>query len=250
MRARRVLYLLVLLLPLLTGGCTFYVIEQISPTENRYFEYTAAHRDKAGNIIICVMEGIHGPYSMEGDDNLRFILPVEAFSKGPAERPKLEVRTQPELPIYRIPDGGMELPCPDRGSPESEALMSVTVHSTGDGSTGNGDIAEMEAANVSNDALWAYFQIRAETNAIFVFFPHRDGDGPNDRTPSTRKRVVYIHDQPVFAGSRAVELRAGPKKGNLLYVPLLPFTVAHDIVIGAFMGLSYILVILPYKAFS
>lgn len=235
MRARRAICLLVLLLPLFSGGCaTPYVIEQISPSEEDTYHYAPAYRDAAGNIILCVDDLVNGGYFM-GVDELRFVFPAEAVSKGLAGRPKLDLRSRPELPVYYIPKTGIGPPCPDRGSPEAVSLPSVTVNSIDLGA-----IPELAAANVSDDALWTYFQTRAETDAIYVFRSRRKGDAP------TRKRVVYVHDQPVFAGSRAVELRPGPKEGSLAYVPLVPFAVAYDLV----MGTLFVIFALPVMAFS
>lgn len=235
MRVRWFFSLLVLLLPLVAGGCaTPYVIEQISPSKEDTYHYSPAYRDSAGNIILCVTDLMGGGYSWGGDE-LRFVFPVDAFSKGPTERPKLEMRNQPELPVYRIPKTGIGPPCPDRGSQEAASLLSVTVNSIG-----FGDISELRAANVSDDALWTYFQGRAESDAIYVFQSRHGDDAP------PRKRVVYVHDQPVFAGSRVVELHARPKEGSLLYVPLVPIAVAYDLVMGAL----FVVFALPVMALS
>jgi hypothetical protein len=234
-QTRGYISLLVLLLPQLTGGCaTPYVIEKISPSKEDTYHYAPAYRDLTGNIILCVTDLWDGGYFVGGDE-LRFVFPVDAFSKGPAERPTLEMRNQPELPVYRIPKTGIGPPCPDRGSQEAASLLSVTVNSIG-----FGDISELRAANVSDDVLWTYFQGRAESDAIYVFQSRHGGDAP------PRKRAVYVHEQPVFAGSRAVEIRAGPKEGNLLYVPLVPIAVAYDLVIGALFAVFA----LPVMAFS
>lgn len=241
MWARGYISLLLLLLPLFTGGCaTPHVIEKISPSKGDRYHYTSAYRDNAGNIILCADDFPRSAYSFLGAESWRFVFPVEAFSKALGARPNLGIRNQSDLPVYRLPVVSASCPPPPTQnaaalSQDTAALSSITVKSIG-----VTDVLGQQFADMSNDALGTYFQTRAEKDAIYLFSFRRDvGKG-------TRRHIVYVHNEPVFAGSRAVELRPGPKEGNLAYVPLVPFAFAFDLVFGAL----FLIFVFPVMAFS
>lgn len=203
-----------------TGGCaTALTLDAIDPGEEEdKSDYvngiTAAWRDEAGNVTVCVTGMPAGGNSwMGGTRNYSISYPG-------ASSPELKVSYHDAIPQYRLMATDVGGGCPNAGEPLPVHIAYAREFAREPGGK--------SWSGMSDEALTEFFETRAEAPAIYEFMydPSWSDSGVE------LMNVVYVSEEPVFGQARAVEIATDMRKveGRPAYAMLLPFAVVFDIV--------------------
>jgi uncharacterized protein YceK len=201
----------------MSGCATALTSAKISPGEEKQYDYvadvTAAYRDIAGNVVICVTGMPAGAnYWIPGNRNYTLNFPASSS-------PNLEVFYHKTIPRYQVTMADVKNTCPEK----QEGLMALPVLTVHARDFGNEDYSGM-----SDEALKEFFRTRAKAPAIYTFF-YKAGwvSGPSEFF-----NIVYVSEKPIHGKANAVEIATGFRKvkGEPGYVLLVPFAVLFDIV--------------------
>jgi len=201
----------------MSGCATTLTSAKISPGEEKEYDYvadvTAAYRDIAGNIIICVTGKPAGAnYWIPGNRNYTLNFPASSS-------PNLEVFYHKTIPQYLITMTDVKSGCPENQD-DLMALPVLTVHAR--------DFGNENYSGMSEGALTEFFETRAKAPAIYKF--HYENKWTN--IPSHLFNIVYVSDKPIRGKVNAVEITTAFRKvkGKPAYALLLPFAVVFDVV--------------------
>lgn len=210
---------------LLAGGCaTSLTMKAVDPgTEEMDMEFdyvadvTAAYRDEAGNVTVCVTGKPAGSnYWIPGDRAYSLHFPAAA-------EPGLRVSYHKTIPEYQITaeDVGGRCRAPAAGWME----LPVRTVEAADFAENPGD---RSWSGMSDKALKAFIESDAEAPAIYRFnYDPFSGD-----SSAELMTIVYVSEKPVAGEVRAVEIATSRRlvKGQPAYALLLPFAVVYDVV--------------------
>jgi len=207
-----------LLIAFLTSGCaTVLTLDAINPGEEKdeidtVYDVQTAWRDRSGNVTLCVTgmpAGANYWVSNTRDYSIRY---------PGASSPALEVFYHDSIPQYRITAADVKGRCPGA----MKNMTPLPIHRVHAREFGNGDYFEM-----SDKALAEFFENRAEAPAIYMFDYQVSWSSNSELT-----NFVYVHEAPLHADARAVEVATAPREreGHAGYALLLPFAAAFDVV--------------------
>lgn len=228
MRARWLLSLAILALPLVQGGCaTPAVLEKISPTKkvtDTVEDVTHAYRSPSDDVIVCVTGWPGGIDKESPIQEFSIVFPAGAFTDKKRQAPELEqAGWQLGLPTFNVTTQSIRSPCPAPDRSDAKSLAPVPVETIRE--------TEFGFAYFKGNLQGApkrYFDDRPTVPTVYRFLSSSgcaDGD---------KLHIVYVHDKAIFDGERVVHFSTHTRKiegrKNYLYAALLPVTVVLDAV--------------------